>query len=98
MATAKQAKRQRKKERRMSGMIDGIPLEQVQSYLDSQYVCDHCGRLQPIHDGGYSTVTGEVFVAPCHEWNGRHWVPSGCPGEIALGAWNFERHSPADGC
>jgi len=86
----KQARRQRKKAHRVK--IDGIRVEAVQEYLDNHYVCDHCGRLQPsIH----AEFKNDVFFSPCHEWNGISWIPSGCPGETALGASNFERHDPA---
>lgn len=63
----------------------------MQSYIDSQYVCDACGRIQPIQEGFLRPTDGLVTVAPCHEWTGQQWIESGCPSEVALGAWVIER-------
>lgn len=68
----------------------------MQRYIDSQYVCDRCGRIQPIRVGFLRLTDGLVTVAPCYEWTGQQWAESGCPSEVALGAWMIERSPGLD--
>src|ERR1043165_226759 len=67
--TSKQARREKKRSRREAGLVDGVAAELIDAYLVEHYICDGCGRFQLAMCGYFIEETGEVVLAPCHEWD-----------------------------
>ena len=95
--TSKQARREKKRSRREAGLVDGVAAELIDAYLVEHYICDGCGRFQLAMCGYFIEETGEVVLAPCHEWDSeaKAWAISGCQSETARTATSWPRLIPS---